>query len=67
MADNRTLDPDVTRRDDAPYWAATAVIALRSGDMPRVTEAQQQLARLGVNVRFTTPARKRREAVAHAR
>jgi len=59
MAD-KTFDPDVTRRDDAPYWGATAVIALRSGDAERADEARRQLARLGVKVSFTLPNRSRR-------
>ena len=29
MQMKRTIDPDVTRRDDGPYWAAALVLAIR--------------------------------------
>ena len=43
-----TLDPDRTRRDDAPYWAAALVLAIRAGDARRVSLAERELGRLGV-------------------
>jgi hypothetical protein len=43
-----TLDPDLTRRDEAPYWAAALVLAIRAGDAGRAGRAQRELKRLGV-------------------
>jgi hypothetical protein len=42
------LDPDLTRRDEAPYWAAALVLAIRSGDADRAGRAQRELRRLGL-------------------
>lgn len=44
----RTMDPDVTWRNDAPYWAAALVLAIRAGDKTRIEEARRELARLGI-------------------
>lgn len=43
----RTLNPDVTRRDDAPYWAAALVLAIKAGDRLRAGLARRHLRRLG--------------------
>jgi len=45
---SRPFDPDVTRRDDAPYWAAILAMAVRAGKVDRQREAQSNLRRLGV-------------------
>jgi len=42
------FDPDVTRRDDAPYWAAVLAVAIRNGDTKRAEYAERELARLGI-------------------
>jgi len=44
------FDPDVTRRDDAPYWAAVLALAIRNGDTNRAEHAEQELARLGIHL-----------------
>lgn len=55
-------DPPVT---DVPiYWFAKLERALDDGDFEAAAEAQRQLERLGVTVRFT---RRAREAVADGR
>mgnify|MGYP007051605850 CR=1 FL=1 len=41
------FDPDVTHRDETPYWAAKLALAIRCGDRARVAEARRQLKRLG--------------------
>jgi hypothetical protein len=60
------FDPDVTRREDPAYWAASCVIALRSKDTARAAHAQRQLARLGVNAKFTKVAKPRQAAKPNA-
>jgi len=54
------FDPDVTRRDDAPYWAAAMVLALRAGNAKRIAEARQQLQRLGYSVGTATDLKRKR-------
>jgi hypothetical protein len=49
MAD-RSIDPDCTRRDDAPYWAAALALAIRAGDSSRAALARRELARLGMDL-----------------
>jgi hypothetical protein len=44
------IDPDVTRRDDGPYWAAALVLAIRAGDRTRVDKARRRLRRLGYSL-----------------
>ncbi len=44
------FDPDVTRRDDAPYWAAAMVLALRAGNAKRIADTRRNLKRLGYAV-----------------
>lgn len=44
---NCPINPDLTRRDDAPYWAAALVLAIRAGDGRRADLARRQLRRLG--------------------
>jgi hypothetical protein len=44
------FSPDETQRDDAPYWAAALVLAVREGDRKRIAEARRQLKRLGYAV-----------------
>jgi hypothetical protein len=46
----RRFDPDVTRRDDAAYWAAALVLALRADDEGRAQEARRELERLGFDL-----------------
>lgn len=43
---DRHFDPDVTRRDEAPYWAAALAVAIRAGDHERVELARANLKRL---------------------
>jgi hypothetical protein len=43
----RHIDPDLTRRDEGPYWAAALVIAIRAGDRQRQKVARSHLRRLG--------------------
>jgi hypothetical protein len=45
-----TIDPDVTRRDDGPYWAAAMAIAVRDGDRERAALARRNLRRLGYHL-----------------
>ena len=45
-----TVRPDVTQRDEAPYWAAALVLAMRRKDGPRVALARRNLARLGFSI-----------------
>ncbi len=42
-----SFDPDVTRRDEGPYWAAALAIALRDGNRERAALARRHLRRLG--------------------
>lgn len=49
----REMDPDVTRRDDGPYWAAALVLAIRAGSKARAEAARQHLRRLGYRVDVT--------------
>jgi hypothetical protein len=44
------LDPDFTRRDDGPYWAAALVAAIRAKDADRIALARQNLQRLGYRI-----------------
>jgi hypothetical protein len=44
------MDPDVTRRDDGPYWAAALVLAIRAGDRTRADKARRRLRRLGYSL-----------------
>jgi hypothetical protein len=46
----KRIDPDLTRRDEAPYWAAALVLAIRAGDASRADKARSELERLGVNL-----------------
>lgn len=50
MACAKPLDPDTTRRDDAPYWAAAVVLAIRNRDADREQVARTQLDRLGFRI-----------------
>lgn len=49
----RSFDPDVTRRDDGPDWAAAAVLAMRAGDRARAARARRHLRRLGYRLDAT--------------
>jgi hypothetical protein len=51
----RTIDPDVTRRDDGAYWAAALVLALRAGDTARARSARKHLRRLGYRLDLADP------------
>lgn len=51
----REIDPDLTRRDDAAYWAAAMVVAVRAGDADRVETARQNLQRLGYHLDVCNP------------
>jgi hypothetical protein len=53
-----TFDPDVTRRDDGPYWAAAMVLAIKAGDRVRIEAARQNLRRLGYRLDVTRPTGK---------
>ncbi len=53
----RRFDPDVTRHDDAAYWAAAMVAAIRAGDAARVETAERNLRRLGYELRVCQPKR----------
>jgi hypothetical protein len=53
---------DVTRRDDAPYWAAILVMAVRSRNKVRMKEAQSNLRRLGVTLTVGAPRNARKAA-----
>jgi hypothetical protein len=57
------FDPDITRRDDAPYWAAVLAMAVRTGNLERQREAQANLRRLGIPLTVGS----RRKAVARGR
>ncbi len=61
MAKTYTFDPDVTRRDEAPYWAAALVHAIRSGNTDRKNTALENLRRLGMPLTVGEP-RKRKGA-----
>jgi hypothetical protein len=50
-----TFDPDVTRRDDAAYWAAAVVVASRAGNVERAEYARRQLRRLGFQLKVARP------------
>jgi hypothetical protein len=58
MRRRKWIDPDLTRRDEAPYWAAALVLAIRAGDTSRADTARQKLQRLGVNVTYRARQRK---------
>jgi hypothetical protein len=55
------LNPDVTRRADAPYWAAATVLALQDGDEARAEIARRHLRRLGYTVGMATCERRPRQ------
>lgn len=57
----RSLDYDVTRRDDGPYWAAALVLALRAGDKDRAVTARRNLRRLGYRLDEIRPDREKPE------
>ena len=59
----RQIDPDVTRRDDAAYWAAAMVVAVHAGDAERIETASQNLKRLGFHLDVCKPKGK---GVSHA-
>src|SRR5262245_48881611 len=66
-AENRTMAarqqlPD--HRDEPTYWFAVLEIARDQGDFETAAEAQQQLRRLGVWVRYQRP--RKAEGGAHA-
>ncbi|MBV8781095.1 MAG: hypothetical protein JO353_06830 [Phycisphaerae bacterium] len=63
----RTIDPDVTRRDDGAYWAAALVLAIKAGDTARKTTAQQHLQRLGYDLHIARQQPAKRKAVRNAR
>jgi len=60
---HEAFDPDVTQRDEAPYWAASLILALRIGDETRTKEAREHLLRLGfeVTVAVRSPKGRARE------
>jgi hypothetical protein len=43
----KTFDPDASLHDNAPYWAAVLVIAIRCHDTARADTAKGHLRRLG--------------------
>jgi hypothetical protein len=51
MSTRQTID--VSQRDDAPYWGAVLVMAIRSGDAARAAQARRQLCRLGIDLAAT--------------
>ena len=63
----RNFDPDVTRRDDGPYWAAAMVLAIRAGDEPRTETARQHLHRLGYRLELTAPQAAKAKGAKHAK
>ncbi len=54
----REIHPDLTRRDDAAYWAAAMVVAIRAGDSARVEMASENLRRLGYHLDVCQPKAK---------
>lgn len=48
MTKPTTYTPDLTQRNNAPYWAAVLAQAVRDGNTNRADVAQLNLARLGV-------------------
>jgi hypothetical protein len=54
---NENFNPDLTRRDDAAYWSAAVIYAIRAGDKEREEKAKRELHRLG----FNPPSREKRE------
>ena len=60
------IDPDVTRRDEGPYWAAALVLAIRAGDRKRIQKASRQLRRLGYPLDIA-PSLKKPKGTDHAR
>jgi hypothetical protein len=58
--------PDTFDYRDAPtYWFAVLEIAREKGDYDRAAEAQRELARLGVQVRYQKPKAASRKVVVH--
>lgn len=56
-----SLNPDLTCREDGPYWAASLVLALRAGDKGRAATARRHLRRLGFRIdigELRSPARR---------
>lgn len=60
-----TFRHDLTQRDDAAYWAAALVYAIKAADQPRTETARQNLRRLGYDLQ-QFPKRERRKAVVNA-
>ena len=59
------FDPDRSRFDDGPYWAAALVLAIRANDRKRAALARRRLRTLGFKVDVTRHAV--RKAVARGR
>lgn len=53
----RMIDPDITRRDNGPYWAAALVVAIEAGDAERQSLARDHLRRLGYRVNVAAATR----------
>ncbi len=51
----RKIDPDLTRHDDAAYWAAAMVVAVRADDAERIETARENLKRLGYHLDVCKP------------
>lgn len=51
----RAIDPDVTRKDDAAYWAAALVLAIEAGDAEQEATARVNLRRLGYELDTARP------------
>lgn len=63
----RSMDPDVTRREDGAYWAAALVLAIRAGDTNRVVAARRHLRRLGYRLDVARPQAGKGKAVNNGR
>jgi hypothetical protein len=46
-----TFNPDTTRKNDAPYWGAALMLAIREDDAARAKKATANLRRLGYEIK----------------
>jgi hypothetical protein len=60
-----SLDAERIIRDSPIYWFDILAIARRNGDYERAAEAQRELERLGVQVRFRSTTRAIRKGGPH--
>lgn len=66
MQKKATIDPaaiDRAQKDNATYWAARVMVAIRERDREGENQARAELRRLGYDV---TRVRPRRQGVTHA-